>query len=76
MNFFDDCEAPPIKKPSIAGIVANCRMLLLLTDPPYKTIGNFLILKFLLYSLFINSNIFINSYVLGTLPVPMDQIGS
>ena len=34
MNFFEDCDAPPIKKPSISRIEENKVIFLLLTDPP------------------------------------------
>ena len=44
MNFFDDCEAPPIKNPSISEIGENNLILLPLTEPPYKTAGGDLVL--------------------------------
>ena len=47
MNFFDDLDAPPIKKPSISKICENLVIFLSLTDPPYKTTG-LIILKFFL----------------------------
>jgi len=39
INFFEFCEAPPIKKPFIALISLNDNIFLLFTDPPYKTTG-------------------------------------
>ena len=61
MNFFDDCEAPPIKNPSISEIDENNPILLSLTDPPYKTAGNVFVLKFFLNSFLINLNVFFSS---------------
>ena len=42
INFFEFCEAPPTKKPSMPVIIFNLLMLLILTDPPYKIFGVFL----------------------------------
>ena len=39
INFFEFCEAPPIKKPFIEVISFNDDIFLGFTDPPYKTIG-------------------------------------
>ena len=37
INFFGICDAPPIKKPSMLGIIFKILTLLVFTDPPYKT---------------------------------------
>ena len=42
INFFGFCDAPPIKKPSMLGILFNLSALLELTDPPYKIFTEFL----------------------------------
>ena len=72
----DDWDAPPIKKPSISEIDENISMFFGLTDPPYKTIGNFFDLNRFLNSFFINLNIFFNSKIFGIFPVPIAQMGS
>ena len=51
-------------------------MFLSFTEPPYNTIGNFLVLKFDLKLVLIKLNVFLKSLDLGILPVPIDQIGS
>ena len=52
INFFGFCDAPPIKKPSMSGIIFNWSIFLLLTEPPYKTFGDFFLnLLFIICSL-------------------------
>ena len=51
-------------------------MLLILTDPPYKTLGNFLVLKIFLKSLFINLINALKSLMFGIWLVPTEQTGS
>ena len=48
MNFLEDCDAPPIRKPSISEIGENNLIFLALTEPPYKTVGDFLVFKIFL----------------------------
>ncbi len=76
INFFGFCDAPPIKNPSMPGIIFNWSIFLLLTEPPYKTIGVFFVLKLFFNSFLINLNIFFKFSGLGILPVPIDQTGS
>ena len=71
-----DCDAPPIKKPSISATADNDFIFLLLTDPPYKTLGDFLVLKIFLKSFFINLITSCKSLIFGILLVPIDQTGS
>ena len=71
-----DCDAPPIKKPSISATADNDFIFLLLTDPPYKTLGDFLVLKIFLKSFFINLITACKSLIFGILFVPIDQTGS
>tara|TARA_B110000196_G_C20730439_1_gene468372 strand:- start:140 stop:367 length:228 start_codon:yes stop_codon:yes gene_type:complete len=75
MNLFEECEAPPIKKPSISEIEDNKPTFLGLTEPPYKTL-KFLFLKIFFDSFLIKIIFFINSLILGTLFVPIAQTGS
>ena len=71
INFFESCDAPPTKKPSMILIFFNCLMLSPFTEPPYKIFGGFLPNLFL-----INEIDFIKSFVFGINPVPIDQTGS
>ena len=71
MNFFELCEAPPIKKPSRLLIFFRSPMFCGFTDPPYKIFGN-LPLNFF----FINFTVSSSSLVFGILPVPIDHTGS
>ena len=48
MNFFDDCDAPPIKNPSIPRTDEKFLIFFSFTEPPYKTAGVFLVLKIFL----------------------------
>ncbi len=53
INFFEFCEAPPIKKPFIKLISLNDNIFLGFTDPPYKTNG-FSLYSFLIKIYFLN----------------------
>ena len=57
-------------------IEENKLIFLSLTDPPYKTFGDFFTFKFFLKSFLINLIVFFNSFILGILFVPIDQTGS
>ena len=75
MNFFDDFEAPPIRKPSISLIFLNILTLIPSTDPPYNTAGLFFLKMF--FNIFLMCTVvFFNSVSVGIFPVPIDQIGS
>ena len=39
INFFEFCEAPPIKNPLIEEICFKIDIFFGFTDPPYKTVG-------------------------------------
>ena len=71
INFFGFCDAPPIKNPSMSGIIFNWSIFLLLTEPPYKTFGDFF-----LNLLFINLIDLDSSSEEGINPVPIDHTGS
>ena len=71
INFFEFCDAPPIKKPSMSGIIFNWSIFLLLTEPPYKTFGDFFP-----NLLFINLIDLDSSSEEGINPVPIDHTGS
>ena len=60
-----------VLKPSKMSISFNWAILLLLTDPPYKIIGDFLPNLFL-----IKETDFNKSSDLGIRPVPIDHTGS
>ena len=75
MNFFDDWEAAPIKKPSNSLIVENILIFLSFTDPPYNIKLDLLLLKFFFNSFLIKVNILVSSVVVGIIPVRMDQRG-
>ena len=76
MNFFDDKDAPPIKKPSQSFIVRKETIFELLTEPPYKILGIFLLLILFFIMVLIKENIFFNSSALGIFPEPIAQVGS
>jgi len=76
MNFLEDLDAPPIKKPSTSLISLNCATLELSTDPPYNTGGDFLLLNTLINTFLINLDVLIKSLASGIAPVPIDHIGS
>ena len=71
INFFEFCEAPPTKKPSIPVTIFNLSMFLILTDPPYKIFGDFFP-----NLLLINEIDLVKSSDLGIRPDPMDHTGS
>ena len=49
MKFFEDFEAPPIRKPSISPIFLKKLILILSTEPPYKIGGIFFTKNFFQY---------------------------
>jgi hypothetical protein len=71
INFFGFCDAPPIKKPSMLGILFKVSALLVFTDPPYKILG-----YFFTNLLFINEIVSIKAAYFGITPVPIDHTGS
>ena len=71
INFFESCEAPPTKNPSMPVIIFNLSTLLLFTDPPYKIFGDFLP-----NLLFMKDIDFFKSSDFGINPDPIDHTGS
>ena len=74
IKFFDFCDAPPIKKPSIELICVKSLIFFEFPDPPYKTLGFFDLN--LLFSIFLIVFTFLSkSFDFGIIPVPIAQIG-
>ena len=75
INFFGFCDAPPIKNTLIEEICFKIDIFFGFTDPPYKTIG-FFILNLFLINFLICITWFSKSLDFGTRPVPIDHTGS